>query len=1084
MYRAPRPRALTCLFAALFALLTALPASAQTGLATLTGLVTDNTGAAVPGVVVTATNQATNVDYTGASNEAGAYVITGVPIGTYVVRSALSGFKTVESQVSISAGQTARVDFKLEVGTVEERVEVAATGAVLQTENAVVGQRLEREQVEKLPVQGRNLATVALYTAGVTTPNPASFNSLKNTGGGRPYVNGQREQGNNFMLDGVDMNDAIDNLIAYQPSPDAVEQVSVETNNYSPELGNVAGAIVNMVIKSGTNSVSGNGFYYWRDNKLAATPWATNRNGGKKADFSRKIFGGTVGGPVVKNSVFFFADYQGGRQNSPPADSFVTVIPDEWRRGDLSSLLARTPAIVVTDPVTNQPFPNNQIPVSRFSTFARNLLANEALYPRANVTRGLADFRNNYLGKTASSERTNQFDGKVDWNASTHDKIFVRYSKQTHLATPEATAFPLSFGSLSENPFWSVGANWNRIIGTTLVNDLLIGFNDNSFNGTPLDVSGVGALNNQLGIAGSQPVPGLTEVRMGNDLSNIGTIAIGSNTANKVFQINERLTWVKARHQFKFGGSWNHYTMNRYYSGNNGQLGFIQYNGAFTGVAFADFLLDKVQSKGRGSLTAPWTHLQSRVAFYAADDFKVTNDLTLNLGLRWGYTSPLVEKDDRQANFDLSNANELFANQNGNSRALYDPYYKGWEPRLGFAYRKGDRWVFRGAYGITQYMEGTGANLRLPLNPPFFFESQSTYDKTTGAASIATGFEGLQALDRPSGVVRAWDPNLRPQFTQQWNVFAEYLIGSRSSINVGYVGNKSSHLVTPIEGNQPLPGVGDPTTWTSTQSRRPLFAFNPLITDISTTAARGRSDYNALQATFKQRLWNGLDFVANYTLSEANSNNLGYYGSSNVAAEGAYPVNSYDIEANYGPAFFDARHIVSVAGSYELPFGKERKFGANWNRGIDAVAGGWSTSFAVTRHTGFPITVQNSVRRSLQGTRSTEWPDLIGDPVPSDQSLTHWINRDAFAIPALGTFGNAGVGIMRAPGYVNADLSISKRFASIGRQYLQFRGEMFNVFNHPNFGPPNRDIQSTAFGTITSTAADGRIVQMVLKYYF
>ena len=293
----------------------------------------------------------------------------------------------MQSNVSLSAAQTARVDFKLEVGTVEERIEVAATGAVLQTENAVVGQTLQREQVEKLPIQGRNLATASLYTAGVTTPNPASFNDLKNTGGGRPYVNGQREQGNNFMLDGVDMNDAIDNLIAYQPSPDAVEQVSVETNNYSPELGNVAGAVVNMVIKSGTNNVSGNAFYYWRDNDMAATPWATNRAGGRKADFNRKIFGGTVGGPIMANKLFFFGDYQGGRQESPLADSFVTVIPDEWRRGDLSSLLARATPIVVRDPHTGQPFPNNQIPVERFSPFARNLLANEALYPRANVTR-------------------------------------------------------------------------------------------------------------------------------------------------------------------------------------------------------------------------------------------------------------------------------------------------------------------------------------------------------------------------------------------------------------------------------------------------------------------------------------------------------------------------------------------------------------------------------------------------------------------------------------------------------------------------------------------------------------------------
>jgi outer membrane receptor protein involved in Fe transport len=948
-------------------LLLVLPGAghAQTGLATITGIVSDAQGASVPGATVTATNTATNVEYTGVTTDGGAYTITGLPIGNYAVRIELPGFKVVQTTISLSAAQTARVDARLEVGGVAESVEVVATSAVLQTENAVVGNTLEREQVERLPIQGRNLSTATLYTAGVTSPNPSSFNSLKNTGGGRPYVNGQREQANNFTLDGVDMNDAIDNLIAYQPSPDAVEQVSVETNNYSPELGNVAGAIVNMVLKSGTNDYRGNAFYYWRDNDLAATPWATNRAGGRKSAFSRDVFGGTFGGPIVRGKLFWFADYQGARQDIPPADSFATVIPDPWRNGDLSSLLANN--IVVNDPQTGQPFPNNQVPPSRFSQFARNLLGNETLYPRANVSRPMSDFRQNYLGSSASSEKTNQFDIKVDWNASVNDKVYVRYSRQTHEAMTEATAMPLLFGSLSENPFWSWGASWNRIIGSNLVNDLLIGFNDNSFNSNPLDLRGLGPLNNQLGIGGPQPIPGLSEVRLGNNLTNIGTIAIASNTNNGVWQINERLTWLRGRHTLKFGGSWHRYTMDRYYSGNNGQLGYIAYTGAFSGVAFADFLLDQVSGKGRGSLSEAWTHLQNRIAFYAADDFKAADNLTVNVGLRWGYTSPLVEKDDRQANFSLVNAEQLLAGVNGNSRALYDAYYNGWEPRVGLAYRYGDRWVFRGGYGITQYMEGTGANLRLPLNPPFFFESQIDYDRTSGASTIATGFEGLQALDRPSGQLRAWDPDLRPQFTQQWNAFAEYLVGPRASISIGYVGNKSKYLVTPIEGNQPLPGQGDPSTWAPLQQRRPLFPFNPLITNISTTASRGRSDYNALQTSFKQRIWNGLEFLANYTYGHANSNNLGYYGSGGVASEGAYPVNSYDIEMNYGPAFFDARHVFSLAGSYELPFGRERRFGSNMNRALDAVLGGWGASFAITAHSGYPITVPGSHRRSGAG---------------------------------------------------------------------------------------------------------------------
>ncbi len=540
-------------FVALSAVLLTTPAEAQSGLATVTGIVSDETGGAVPGLTVTATNQATNVAYTGLTNDAGNYIITAVPIGTYVITVEMQGFKGVQSTVTLSAAQTARVDFKLQIGTVTERVEVTATGAVLQTENAVVGSKLERDQIEKLPAQGRNLLTATFYTAGVTTPNPSSFNSLKNTGGGRPFVNGQREQANNFTLDGVDMNDAIDNLLAYQPSPDAVEQVSVETNNYSAELGNVAGAIVNMVVKSGTNRFMGNGFYYWRDNSLAATPWATSRAGGVKAKFSRNMGGGTIGGPIVRNKVFFFGDFQAARQKSPPADSFTTVVPDEWRRGDLSSLLSAATPLVVRDPLTGQPFPNNQIPVGRFSAFARNLFANESLYPRPNQTRALSDFRQNYKGRSASQEEANQFDVKMDWNASANDKLYVRYSKQTHESEPVETVFPLAFSAASNNPFWSVAGNWNRIIGRSLVNDLLVGFNDNGFNSEPLDIRGLGDLNNTLGIAGSQAIPGLTSVRMGNNVSDIGTTGGKSNTANEVFQVNERLTWIRGRHLLKFG---------------------------------------------------------------------------------------------------------------------------------------------------------------------------------------------------------------------------------------------------------------------------------------------------------------------------------------------------------------------------------------------------------------------------------------------------------------------------------------------------------------------------------------------------
>jgi hypothetical protein len=1071
-------------FIALAGLLLSATAAAQTGLATVTGIVSDESGGAVPGLTVTAVNQATNIAYTGVTNAAGNYIMTSVPIGAYVIAADLPGFKGAQSRVTLSAGQTARVDFELKLGAVEERVEVVATGAVLQTQNAVVGSIVDRDQIEKLPVQGRAVSTVTLYTAGATQPSPESFNSLR--GVGRPFVNGQQQQSNNFTLDGVDTNEAINNGIAYQPSPDAVEQVSVETLNYSAELGNVAGAVVNMVIKSGTNQFRGNAFEYWRDNKLAATPWNTNRLGGKKSKFSRNIFGGTLGGPIVRNKVFLFGDYQGGRDDTPPADAFATVVPDEWRRGDLSDLLAR--GLVIRDPITGQPFPNNQIPVSRFSPFARNLFADESLYPRPNVARPLSDFRDNYRGTTAATDRTDQFDAKVDWNASSRDKLYVRYSRQAEEGSNSQTVMPLAFISAANNPSWSVGANWNRIVGAAVVNDLLVGYSNTSALSDPVDLLGLGVLNNRLGISGPQAVRGLSQIQIGNNISSIGSAETGTNNYNAVYQVNERLTWLRGRHTLKFGGSWNYNQSESYYPGNNGQNGFISYtNFNFTGQAIGDFLLDQVSRKGKGSTSDAWTHLQHRLAFYGADDFKIRDSLTLNLGLRWAYTSPFVEKNDRQANFDLTNAAPLLAGQNGNSRALYDSFYNGWEPRLGVAYRQGDRWVYRGGYAVSQYMEGTGANQRLPLNPPFFFESQVDYDRTTGPGTIASGFQGLQPLDRISGQLRAWDSQIRPQFTQQWNVFAEYLLGSRSSINVGYVGSNSTNVINTIDANQPLPGTGDPRTWLPTQQRRPLYRFNPDITFLITTISRGfHSNYNALQATFKQRPWRRLDFSANYTLSKAMSNSRGFFGSTGVAAgtSTSTPVNSRDLEANYGPAYFDARHIASLAGGWELPFGRERPIGANWNRALDAVAGGWSLSYAFTAHTGYPITVIDSSNPSLQASRSTERPNRIGSGEVEHPTLLQWIDRSAFVSAPLGQFGDSGIGILRAPGYWNLDLSVSKRFTTLGRQYLMFRGELFNVLNHVNFGPPQANIQSTAFGTITSTVGDARIVQLVAKYSF
>ncbi len=1079
--RTPRPWLSIGLFMLAIGLLGPTQAMAQTGAASLTGIVTDDSGAAVPGATVTATDQATNVAYTGISNDAGNYTVSSLPVGTYIVKVELSRFKTSATKpIQMEAKQIVRLDFKLALGAVEETVEVTSETPVLQTETATVGQVISGTTLSALPLNGRNTGQLSLLLTGVVTPNPSSFTAIRNFGGGRPFVNGNREQTNNYTIDGVDMNESIDNLVAYQPSPDALAQISVETNNYSADTGNVAGAVISNVLKSGSNMIRGNAFEYYRNSTMDANSWSNNRSGAAKPERRQDIYGGTLGGPLLKNRLFFFGNYQGTRFDAPGFET-LSVAPEAWRRGDLSSVTA-----TIRDPRTGVAFAGNQIPAGRISPIASGILNNASLYPLPNrvVSGGITG---NFVGETLTTIRANQGDGRVDWNASDKDKFFGRFSMAEYESRNDKRAMPVLLGNVTTAPFRNLAFNWNRIFSSSIVNEVLVGYNQITIVSDTLDWAGIGNGNATFGIAGGQPIPGLSSIGWASGLTAVGAGASDTDTVDKTFQINEKLTWLKGAHSLKFGGQMLHYDQQRFYAGNNGLLGIFGYTAAFSGFAFSDFLLDQVGTKGRGSLAEPWTHQHNRIALFAQDDFKVRPDLTLNLGMRWAYTQPVVEKDNRQSNFDLRTGQQTLA-QDGSreSRALYTAYKKGFEPRLGFSWRPGEGWVVRGAYGISQYMEGTGANLRLPLNPPGFFESAVSYDATSGPGTLATGFAELRPLDQPSGQVRAWDPNLRPQFTQQWNVFVERLLTSSMSANVGYVGHKATHLVTPVEGNQPLPGVGsDTTTWLPTQQRRPLFATAPLITNISTTAARGRSDYNGLQASVRQRNVGGAEFLASYTLSRTRTNNLGYYGSGGVAAEGAYWMNTYEPEWNYGPAFFDARHNFVFSANYELPFGKGRRWASDASAITDAIIGGWRLSGIFQARTGFPITVTDGRNRSLQGQRGNERPNCVGNPVPSDQNIAHWLDINAFGVVPLGTWGNCGIGVARAPGYKNVDAVLAKQFNVGGTRYFEFRAEAFNLTNTASFGPPARDINApNTFGTITSTVSTARTVELVLKFFF
>ena len=1056
----------------------------QTYTATVTGTVVDPGGAAVPKVRVVAVNQATKLENTAETNDAGVYRIPFLPVGTYVVTAELAGFKkVVSSDIQLEVNQTARVDLTLELGAVTDEVTVSGVSPVLQTENPTVGTVISGNTTVNLPLNGRNFQQLTLLIPGTITPNPGGFTGPGLQGGqGRPFVNGNREQGNAFLLDGISVDETIDNRIGYKPNIDALAEFKIETSNSSAEFGNVTGATVNATLKSGSNDLHGNGFEFFRDDALDANSWANNRNKAKKNDLRQNIYGGTLGGPVIRNRVFFFGDFQGVRQKTG-GTALRTVAPAEWRTGDLSGI--PTPII---DPVTGVQFPGNQIPANRIvNPVAKALFSNPALYPLP-TRPGASNIANNYTSSTRDELTGDQFDVRIDARLSDTNNVSGRYSFANFHTNGIQGALPVQLTGKSFNRPQNIALNWTRIVGPTIVNEARVGFNRAVFITDVLDWSGLGNGNATLGIAGAQVHPGLSSIALGSGLTGIGSTGVVEDNVTNTFHYGDNLTINQGRHFMKMGGQWLRYQQNRFYPGNNGLLGLFEYNGTFTGAAFADFLLDLLSRKGVGSQTGTWGHRQNRIGVFFQDDFKMRKNLTWNLGIRWEYTSPVVEVHDRQSNFDITTGKQLFAGKDGNSRALYKPYYKGFEPRVGFAWTPDmfdQKLVVRGGYGITQYMEGTGSNLRLPLNPPFFSEADTTFDKSSGPGSIASGFTDLLRRDQIFGQIRVWNPNLRPQFTQQYNLTFEYQLTSLSTVTLGYVGHNATHLVAPTDWNQPLPGTGPPSTWLPLQQRRPLYSVYPLVTQISGTDSWAVSNYNALQAGARRRFAGGLEFLASYTWSKTLTDNLGYYGSAGVAAQGAYSGNNYNRHGyNYGPAFFDATHNITTSAIYELPFLRNRTRRAGWNGLADAAFGGWNISGIVNWHTGFPITV-TATDVSLQGPRGVARPNRIGNGKPSNQTIDHWLDETAFTMPAQGTFGDAGVGIVRAPKYGNLDVSVGKKFPLAGSKYVDFRAEFFNFLNHPSFNPPAVNFSApNTFGRITSTISPPRNLEFALKFYF
>jgi hypothetical protein len=1143
-----------CLYVVMVLGIFSLRSAAQTITAGVNGTVTDASGAVVPEVKVTATNVATDVSIDTTTNKDGVYVIRNLQIGQYKVKIERAGFAVQTlGPFTLESGQDAKLDAKLSLEGSNTTVAVNAEIApLLNTENGTLGLTLDTSAIEGITLVSRNFTELTLFVPGAVTGTPASFTGSaaieRNGNGTLASQNGNRQETNNYQLDGVEINETINNGIGYNPSPDAIGQVRVITANANAEFGNVGGGDVITLLKSGGNAYHGSAFAYFSNYQMDANSWA-NKNVATgsaflpRTNYTQSTFGGTFGGRIIKDKLFFFADYEGIRYHSAGASS-VSVFTQKMRNGDFSELLDPTltnnkPIQLYNTQAAGQPaYVNNQLGATT-NPIAAYLFANPQYYPLPNHAANVGTvIGGDYVGQQKINRYNDQFDVKMDWNVSQKDKVWGSYShgKNGDRTTP---VLAITFPGQNVNPFQSFAINEVHTFNERLINEFVAGYTRVvNLGAIPIDSTGAfGTKGDQvIGVPITQAQNGFiaqtfTSVQ-GTSATTVGNSSTGTTYYDNTFSYYDSLTYQAGRHTLKAGVQFLRYQQNTFYPGNDGAMGHYDYTGVFSaqngtvgGFSGADFYQNHIINRAIGGVTGLTGQRSWRDAAFVQDDWKLTSNLTLNLGLRWEFDQPIYEVANRQANINQLTKKVQLAGQGGASRALYNPVWTNFMPRVGFAYNFTPRMVIRGGYGITTYFEGTGANLRLNFNYPF----QNSFIATGGAPSATspgqffTATQGLGSSNTSCNIVtsptpcttiiRAWDPNIRPMFLNEFSLTAEYQLSNTASITVGYVGETGQHLVTAGAANAlPMPCfangviVSTPSTTASCLTSDPAPFINLVGQGGSVvyTASNAMENYNGLQAIFRQRLHKGLELTANYTWSKALTNSTGFFGAQGINGQSAYAENFYNNHEEYGPAAQDVRHNLNGNLNYALPFGRGRQFGNNMNRALDEVVGGWKVAMTAIVYTGFPVNIgaTNNSYTNNNAQRANHYGKLVVKNrtaqqwFGNDPSVTHGFTAGqcvvagvndgicAYGQPAAGTFGNASVDSERAPGYQSADASLFKDFHVTDKQYVSFRADAANVFNITSLSNPSNTATSTSFGMITSSRSQARQLQLSAKYVF
>ena len=1099
----------SCLVCAIF-LASIGVAFGQVERAKITGVVTDKANANIDQATVKVVDEETNQATIVQTDSAGAFTASNLTPGSYTVTISKPGFaQHVIHHYTVQVGQIARLDATLEVGAVTESVEVNSTGPILQADDAAVNQVISPTAVAQLPLNGRNLAQLAVIAPGVTGLNYAPTNTIGSgvrpdelrPGGTTIEANGARDSANKLLLDGVDNTEMIAQTQIVRPSIEALQEFNVITSNAGAEYNRGGGAIVVTSTKQGSNAFHGSVYEYIRNSAVDAKNYFV-RPGAPNPRYQLNDFGGRLGGPVIKNKLFFFVNYEGYYERA--ASTLLSTVPTlAMRSGDFRGV-AHIYDPTTTDPVTHarQEYSyNGNLDVIDPAKMDPISFALVNAYPVPDAGTGLS---NNHTVYPLKRSDDNRGDSRVDWLLSPTQTLFARYSiDDTQIQMPNTLNDVIggnenSFSGPQADRGQHGAVGYNKVINTSLVADYRFGFTRFTSYLLPF------VLTSPIWktIPGNLPLPGYQPLG-----ATIGPVApiiapsgyFGEGNSRGEPQIRREhlweniaaVTWQRGKHSLKFGMDILNYRISETDTPpGQSPFGRFNFDGNFTnnplstagtGNAIASMLAGYPTTTARDFFLPGTAHVNTNeYNMFVADNWRVTPKLTLNAGLHYEINSPFSDSHGYWGNFNPATATVELAGQNGVSHtANWNTDYSSFGPRIGAAFTADPLTVFRLGYGIFYDPQGNqGTTIRQGRQWPFDLIYTTSPGTFFPANRVSQGFltpaDLAPIFATPFGTLKGIDHNFKNAMTQQFNLSMQRQLSSTASFTIGYVGALTHRLSWNQPIDQPTPGPG------TIQTRRPFNAQYPNVTAIAYYQSVGVGLYNSLQTTFQQHLKHGLFFTANFVWSHA-KDDAPYDG----GADGPIPQNPLYRAADYADSDNDIRNRLNLYGSYELPFGKGQAFLNNASTFTNELVSGWRFNAIVVAQSGLPFTVTMNGTSTNTGASTSRVNRVVGAAVyPATRTVPLWFNPTAFVAPPAYQYGAEPRNSLRGPGETNFDMSIEKETPLPREMALLFRVEAFNIFNHPQFVIPASVINASGAGAITATSNSARQLQGSVRFTF